>query len=188
VEDQLFRLLPDQVVPALRAAIESAIADPAPVGVIGLALLLWSGSSFFTSIEFVLDLAYKVPMRPFITQRLVALATLFGFAALLVLASLASSVSVLSAVLMFGAFQVLYTALPNRPQRWQAVVPGALVASSLFALILQIFPLYVALFGQGFSVYLAFGTLLLFTLWLYLVGLVIVGGAELNAFLETRLS
>jgi uncharacterized BrkB/YihY/UPF0761 family membrane protein len=54
----------------------------------------------------------------------------------------------------------------------------------LFLLILRVWPLYVALFGSGFSVYLAFGTLLLFLFWLWLVGLVIAGGVELNAFIE----
>ena len=48
----------------------------------------------------------------------------------------------------------------------------------------RIFPLYVALFGGGFSVYAAFGTVLLFMFWLYIVGVILVAGAVLNAFLE----
>ena len=48
----------------------------------------------------------------------------------------------------------------------------------------QIFPWYVSLFGGAFSIYAAFGTVLLLAFWLYLVGLAIVTGVELNAFLE----
>ncbi len=56
--------------------------------------------------------------------------------------------------------------------------------AALFVAVLRIFPIYVALFGSGFSVYAAFGTVLVFMFWLYIVGVVVVGGAELNAFLQ----
>jgi hypothetical protein len=39
-------------------------------------------------------------------------------------------------------------------------------------------------FGKGFQAYAAFGVFLLLVFWLYLLGLVLVIGAELNAFLE----
>jgi membrane protein len=186
VEDAIVRLLPAQVAPAVQAALEAASTDAGAVGLIGLGLLLWSGSSFFTTMEFVFALAYRIPQRSFVAQRVVSLFTLLGFASLLVLASLTSSIAVLSALVMLGAFQLLYTVLPNRAQRWQSALPGALLASVAFSLVLRLFPLYVSLFGSGFSVYLAFGTVLLFTLWLYVVGMVIVGGAEINAFLESE--
>ena len=48
----------------------------------------------------------------------------------------------------------------------------------------RVAPLYVSLFGGGFNVYAAFGTVLLFVLGLYLVGVALVGGAERDAFPE----
>ena len=81
-------------------------------------------------------------------------------------------------------FLVVYRVLPHKPQRWAQAVPGALLATVLFLVILQLFPLYLALFGQGFEVYAVFGIFLLLMFWLYLLGLVLVLGAELNAFLE----
>jgi hypothetical protein len=54
----------------------------------------------------------------------------------------------------------------------------------LFFIILQVFPLYLALFGKGFQAYAAFGVFLLMMFWVYLLGIVLVLGAELNAFLE----
>ena len=38
--------------------------------------------------------------------------------------------------------------------------------------------------GTGFSVYAAFGSILVFMFWLYIVGVVLVAGAVLNAFVE----
>ena len=85
---------------------------------------------------------------------------------------------------LFFAFVLLYRVLPNTPVSLRQALPGALLAAGLFVAVLRIFPLYVALVGGGFSVYAAFGTVLVFMLWLYIVGVVVVGGAELNAFLQ----
>jgi membrane protein len=94
-----------------------------------------------------------------------------------------SSISLVTAVAMFW---LLYTVLPNRQRRWRLTLPGALVAAALFFLILHLFPLYLSLFGKGFEAYAAFGVFLVLMLWLYLLGLVLVVGVELNAFLERR--
>lgn len=91
------------------------------------------------------------------------------------------SISIISAILMFV---LLYKILPNKPQGWKQTLPGALAGAVLFFIILQLFPLYLAIFGKGFQAYAAFGVFLLLMLWLYLLGLVLVVGAELNAFLE----
>ena len=87
---------------------------------------------------------------------------------------------------MFFAFLLLYWVLPNTQVSLRQALPGALLGAGLFVAVLRIFPFYVALFGAGFSVYAAFGTVLVFMLWLYIVGVVVVGGAELNAFLHER--
>jgi membrane protein len=183
VKAAILGLLPAQATPAVEAALDAVTVGSGVAGLIALGFLLWNGTNFFVSIESVLDLAYNVPERGLIIQRVIALGILLVFAALLVLAGLTLSMPAISALIMLVAFTVLYTVLPNRPLRVHEALPGALVACALFGLILQLWPLYVALFGQGFSIYLAFGTLLLFLFWLWLVGLVIVGGAELNAFL-----
>jgi uncharacterized BrkB/YihY/UPF0761 family membrane protein len=81
-------------------------------------------------------------------------------------------------------FVLLYRVLPNKRQAWPRALPGALLATALLLVILQVFPLYLTFFGQGFEVYAVFGIFLLLMFWLYLLGLVLVLGAELNAFLE----
>jgi len=59
----------------------------------------------------------------------------------------------------------------------------AILSSLLLFAISQIFPLYLILFPPN-QAYAVFGVFLVFTFWLYLLGLVLVLGAELNAFLQ----
>jgi Virulence factor BrkB len=58
-----------------------------------------------------------------------------------------------------------------------------MAAAVAFFIILQVFPLYARLFPPN-QAYAAFGVFLVLMFWLYLLGMVLVGGAELNAFLE----
>jgi hypothetical protein len=89
------------------------------------------------------------------------------------------SVSILSAVLLFA---IIFKLLPNVQEGWRDVLPGALLCTALFFLITSLFPLYVKFFPPN-AAYATFGLFLVFTFWLYLLGLTFVLGAELNAFL-----
>jgi hypothetical protein len=88
-----------------------------------------------------------------------------------------------SIVSVFVLFLLIYRILPNAGQTWHGVVPGALVGSVLLLVLTQVFPLYVALFPPNHA-YAFFGVFLVLTFWLYLMGMVLVLGVELNAFLE----
>lgn len=184
------------------------------VGLVGLLLLLVNGSGFFGNLQMVFNQAYGAPERNFVMQRVVSLVMLVLVTTLLVLSTTAYSlggvlaagsdalfsvlpfdvpgrgalgaatgwsVSIVSAVAMFF---LLYRILPNKPQTLKQTIPGALVAAVLFFLILQLFPLYLTFFGKSFQTYAVFGTFLLLMFWAYLMGIVLVLGAELNAFLE----
>ncbi len=176
-------------------------------GLVSLGLLLFNGSNFFVRLESVFDLAYHVPERNLISQRVVSLVALFLLTGLVLVASTAAVVgsvfgerlasvvprlwvvdaglaTAVSLIGLFFTFVLLYRVLPDTRVSLRHASPGALLAAGLFGAVLRIFPLYVTLFGGGFSVYAAFGTVLVFMLWLYIVGVVIVGGAELNAFLQ----
>jgi membrane protein len=187
------------------AAIEQAAGV---AGLVSLGFLLFNGSNFFVSLESVFDLAYHVPERHPVTQRLVSLAALLVLTGLVLLAAAAAAAGgvfgqtvaaalprlgavvdagLATAVSMVGlvaAFVLMYWRLPNAGVSLRQALPGALAAAALFMVVLRVFPLYVALFGQGFSLYAAFGTVLLFMFWLYVVGVILVGGAELNAYLR----
>jgi membrane protein len=177
----------------------------APAGVIAIVLLLISGSSFFTNMASVFDQAYHVQGRNVIVERLVGFGMLVLTATLLVVSTLAAGLSGLvsnvpgampigpvaatatgwcvAIVSVFVLFLLLYRVLPNGKQTWASVVPGAVASSVLIFAISQVFPLYVALFPPNHA-YAVFGVFLVLTFWLYLLGIVLVLGAELNAFLE----
>jgi hypothetical protein len=89
-------------------------------------------------------------------------------------------VSILSVVLLFV---LIYRILPNKPQTWGQTLPGALTATVLVFVISQVFPLYVALFPPN-QAYAAFGIFLVLAFFLYMLGMIFVVGAELNAFLQ----
>jgi membrane protein len=200
--------LPDPLGAVLRDSLAAFQKTAGTAGLISLGFLLFNGSNFFVSLESVFDLAYHVPERNILTQRVVSFAALFVTTGLFLVASaaaivtsalaqritalipefegvinagLATVVSLASLVIMIV---LLYWWIPNKRHSFRHALPGALFTCVLLLIVLRFFPVYVALFGQGFNLYAAFGTILLFMLWLYVVGAVLIGGAVLNAFLE----
>lgn len=206
VYNTLLALLPVQAAGPVGDALQGVrLASAAPAGVVALVLLLYNGSSFFSNMASVFNQAYHVQSRNFAVERLIAVGMLIITTVLLVVSTLALglgslvgnvpislpigpalaraiswSISILSALLLFV---LCYKLLPNAQQGWRAVLPGALLASVLTFAISLVFPLYVTLVPPN-QAYAVFGVFLLFTFWLYVLGFIIVLGAELNAFLE----
>ena len=92
-------------------------------------------------------------------------------------------VSLGSAFLMFLA---LYRVVPNVPLGLADVWRGAVVAGVLFLLLNQAFPLYFRILGGGYAAYKTLGLFLLLMTWFYFLAMILVIGAELNAFLSGR--
>lgn len=208
--DRLYQMLvaavPQQAAGPLTTALESIRQKAGTgVGIVGLVLLLFNGSSFFANMASVFDQVFHVEDRNFIMQRLMAVVMLVITTVLIVVSTVALgvgslvdavpfvlpigpvlgkviswSVSILSVVLLFV---LLYRILPNKPQTWGQSLPGALTATLLVFVISQVFPLYVALFPPN-QAYAAFGIFLVLAFFLYMLGMIFVVGAELNAFLQ----
>lgn len=87
-------------------------------------------------------------------------------------------------VLLFVGFSFLYHLLPNTRHRYVWSLPGSAVATAGWLLLTQSFSLYVSNFGNYDSTYGSFGAAIAFLLWLYLVGAVVLLGAEVNSILE----
>ena len=90
------------------------------------------------------------------------------------------------ALMLFLGFSLLYHVLPNVQHRYVWSLPGSSVATAGWLLLSQAFGLYVSNFGNYDSTYGSFGAVIAFLLWLYLVGVVVLLGAEVNAMLEPR--
>jgi membrane protein len=183
--------------------------------VIAGAVALWSATSGMVQVEEGLDMAYELGRdRSFIAKRvraiplLLAAAVLGGAASALVVFgqsigqelehALPFGVSaflvgwtaarwIVALVLVGILFSVLYYAAPNRPEpQWKWVTPGAVVGTLMWAAISLVFSLYTTVSGSYSKTYGAFAGVAILIFWLYLSGIAILLGGEINAAFERQ--
>ena len=88
-------------------------------------------------------------------------------------------------VFVLLAFALTYRFAPNvRVQRWKWVLPGAVVAFLLWLIASAGLRFYLDLFNTYPTVYGSLGALMILMVWLYLFGVAILVGGELNSILE----
>jgi membrane protein len=174
---------------------------------------LWSATSGMVIVEEGLDMAYGLPSdRSFLRKRMLAIPLLAGAAilggsasALVIfgpqLGSLIKGSSifggaafssvwtvlrwVIALALMNLLFSLLYYLAPNRQRaRWRLTSPGALLATVLWAIVSLGFSLYTTSFGSYGKTYGAFAGVAILIFWLYLTGLAILMGAEVDAAID----
>ena len=189
------------------------LSDAGHGGILSIGLLgaLWSSSAALVSIIGALNRAYDIEeSRPWWKVRLVAIGLTIGLA-VFVLASLTlvmagpSLARLLAERVGLGeaftwtwmilqwpvAFLFISTAVglvyylaPDADQEWVWVTPGALLATALWLIASLGFRLYVVSFADYQASYGALGGVVVLMLWMYLTGLAIVVGAEMNAEIE----
>lgn len=178
---------------------------------LGLIVALWSASTGMYAIMRQLNIAFNVAeRRNFVKARLTALTlTLLFF--VLVLGAL--SLIVLGGVLqdMIGrrigfthpllqafvvfrwlvivlgllvAVALIYRYAPNRQQPFRLFTAGGIAATLLLMAASFVFSIYVTNFGNYSAVYGSVGAVIVLMLWLYIAGVVILLGAEINVVVE----
>jgi membrane protein len=83
-------------------------------------------------------------------------------------------------VVVSAAFAFIYRFGPSQRHPETPILPGAAIAAVLWAVISNLFRLYVSHFGNYNRTYGAVGTIVILLLWLYLSSLVTLFGAQLN--------
>ncbi len=183
--------------------------------VIGLGVATWSASGGMSALQQALDVAYDVPVdRTFLARRiraipLMAATLLLGGtgAALAVLgAPIGAGIEghvplhgttflvvwtivrwAATFVAILGLFSIFYYAGPNRQTpRIQWVSAGGVLATLVFLVASLAFSFYVTRFGSYGKTYGAFAGVAILIFWLYLTGLAVLAGAELNAEIERQ--
>ena len=90
----------------------------------------------------------------------------------------------LSFLLIFLTFALIYKLAPYVEVRWRQVLPGALLAAALFALVKTAFVVYLDRVADFEAVYGSLSSIIVLLLWLYLSALILVYGAEYNIVRE----
>jgi membrane protein len=85
------------------------------------------------------------------------------------------------------AIDLIYHFAPNRRVEWVWLTPGSLLATALWFGASLGFKTYTATVGDFNVTYGAIGTVVVLMLWLYLSGLALLIGAELNAEIEREI-
>ncbi|MCC5896364.1 MAG: YihY/virulence factor BrkB family protein [Phormidium sp. BM_Day4_Bin.17] len=177
---------------------------------LSFAAALWIASAALSSIMNALDRIYRVPKsqtRPFWKAKLISIVLTVGSMLMLAVASILIIISdfivkflvgqvgeyeselmsawyqltfPLALTLVAIAFAFIYRYGPSIWKRGTPVIPGAIVATVLWAAVSNLFRLYVASFGSYNLYYGAVGAAIVLLLWLKLSALAILLGAQLN--------
>jgi membrane protein len=179
---------------------------------IGALAALWAASGGVASMMTALSVAYDVEdQRPWWRRRLIAIALTFGLALLLLSAVVllvfggaiggflgntvglgAVAVKVWNIAqwpvaigFVVAAVALMYYVAPAVEQRrWYWVTPGSLVATVAWIAMSLGLRFYVSNFGNYSATYGSIAGVILLLLWLYLSGLMLLLGAEVNAEIE----
>lgn len=174
-------------------------------GIIGT---LWSASNGLGAIIRAFNKAYEVKeSRSFVVARVMAIlftvAMIFVFIIALLLPVFGKQIGlylftkfgfssefiefwnmvrwVLSSVIIFTIFVILYWLGPNMKVKCVQAVPGAIFATISWSVVSLGFSYYVNNFGNYSATYGSIGAVIILMIWFYLSGIIIILGGEINA-------
>ncbi|TAE80184.1 MAG: YihY/virulence factor BrkB family protein [Alphaproteobacteria bacterium] len=206
----MFASLPQHAVDALRPRIEEISVNP-PNGLVTFSIIgaIWTASSAVEGLRTVLNRAYHVSTPPaYIFRRLLSVAQLLFFAALLVIGMMVlvfvpivthkveawlgvhflsqafydvqRVLYSFSALIMLCVVAYLYYILPNIRQRLIDVVPGAIVTLMLWVIAARAYTAYLSSFNQVNLIYGSLGGIIASLIFFFIINLCFIIGAEFN--------
>ncbi len=213
IMDVLHQVLPEQAAVLFEGTVTDITSEKKGGGILtfGLLLTLWSASSGLYAVMQQLNITYDVREgRPFWKSRGIAvLLTLLFF--ILVIGAFALVIFggviqdrigniigtsdtlltvfatlrwVIIGVFLLLAFAVIYYYGPDVEQDFRFISPGSIVGGVLLVLASLAFRYYVTNFGNYGATYGSLGAVIILLMWLYMAGIVILIGSEINALIE----
>jgi membrane protein len=176
----------------------------------GIIATLWVSSNGVQTMIYSFNVAYEVfDDRPFFRERLLAifltiamiLVLLFSFLVPIlgkyvgdmIAISLGYEEQFLSfwriirwstaAIVLFMMFTSLYYLAPNKKLKVREVIIGSLFTTFGWLIVSYLFALYMDRFGNYTATYGSLGGIMLLLVWLYMTGLIILVGCEINAII-----
>jgi len=178
---------------------------------LGLGLAIWSGSGGVSSIMDALNRCYHVrDSRPWWKRRLMAIGLTMTISGLIIVALVivlyggnivdfvGSQIGLSNVAVMVWrlvqwpiafffvilSFALLYYWGPDAKQQWQWITPGSLVGVLVWIGASLLFREYLHFFNSYSKTYGSLGAVIVLLLWLYIFGLAILLGGEINSEIE----
>lgn len=182
---------------------------------LGLLGALWASSSGVTAIMEALNVVYSAEeTRPYWKVRLIATILTIGLAGFIIISMtlilygarigewMTAFIGLgwlfliawnvlqwpVAVLLMLLALAIIYFVCPNVEHDWRWVTPGSVCAVSLWVGVSIGFKTYVDHFGNYNAAYGSIAGVIVLMLWLYLTGVVMLLGGEINAQIEKAAS
>jgi len=209
-QTQLGQVAPDQALSVIHAVVQEIMqTENTGLFSISFLVAIWVASAALSSAMFALDQIAQIPpeqARPFWKAKLISIGLTIGTIVLLLVASFlvfisdwilrlvvheVSSLRILlvlwgllswplALAMVSVAFAFVYRYGPSRWTRGTPLMPGAVVAAVLWAIVSALFRLYVTDIANFNRTYGAIGAVMVLMLWLYISALVLLVGNELN--------
>lgn len=208
IQDVLRTYLPVRARTVVLENMEEAIRLRGPVGAAAIVTFLWSSAAAVGTIRHSLNRMWDVKRsRPFWRRKLLEVtATLVLGSVLGALVAASVGVSILTELgwkipfsesparipladvlrevsligLLFVTFILIYKLLPNRRLPWRWLWPGALAAAAALEGVRHLAFWVLATFAQYQLVYGSMAGIIVFVLWMYVVALILLLGAEIS--------
>jgi membrane protein len=199
---ELKKAFPDSSISSIVEIVRTIQDNAAALGIVGGAFLIWSSLSLFSVLESAFNIVYGKQNRPFLRGK--AIAVVFMVGSLIVLfvglgigsigadvlnrfapgilgtSFVAYVLSIAVSTLAVFIFLVsAYRYLTNEALSFHDVLPGAIFATIALEATFQVLPVFLRLSNQVPAL-AAFGGPALLLVWCYVLGNIIVFGAEVN--------
>ncbi len=197
---------------SVKTNVNSIAANRRSTGLVGLLALLWTGTAVFDAIGYAMNKAWKVPAgRNIVLSKLLGMAGVIAIILVLLLttflsvgyqtfqdywvntfkttpplAALSVGGSLATVAISFFALVIIYTVIPNLRLRLRDVWPGAVFATLAGGVAHTGFAMYASRAARFNAVYGSVGVIIGLMFWLYITGVILIFGAEINAALKRR--